>query len=157
MVLIFGIPLLARRFRLPGEVGLLLIGVVIGSYVLGLFGTRRPIADFLAQSGQLLLIFIAGLGIDFTHIRQLQSRSIVFGLLATGIPLLLGSVVGIIFGSPVTVSIVIGSLIASHTLLGARIVARLGVNRLEPIVITVQRSYPTRFHCWYSQSVSRPM
>jgi Kef-type K+ transport system membrane component KefB len=137
MLLIFGIPPLARRFRLPGEVGLLLSGVVIGPYVLGLFGAQHPIADFLAQLGQLLLVFVAGLGIDFTHIRQLQGRSIVFGLLTTGIPLLLGSIVGIIFGYPFIVSIVIGSLIASHTLLGSRIVARLGVNRIEPIVITI--------------------
>jgi hypothetical protein len=33
-------------------------------------------------------------------------------------------------------AIVVGSLLASHTLLGATIVAKLGVNRLEPIVIT---------------------
>src|SRR5882757_9507709 len=118
MVLIFGIPPLARRVRLPGEVGLLLGGIVIGPHVLGLFGERRPVADFLSQLGQLLLMFLAGLGIDLTHLRRLQARSILFGLLTTGIPLLLGTIVGVAFGFPVVTAIVIRSLFASHTLLG---------------------------------------
>jgi Kef-type K+ transport system membrane component KefB len=46
MVLIFGIPPLSRRVRLPVVVGLLLSGVVIGPHVLGMFGEHRPIADF---------------------------------------------------------------------------------------------------------------
>jgi hypothetical protein len=33
-------------------------------------------------------------------------------------------------------AIVVGSLLASHTLLGTTIVAKLGVNHLEPIVVT---------------------
>jgi Kef-type K+ transport system membrane component KefB len=33
-------------------------------------------------------------------------------------------------------AVVVGSLLASHTLLGASIVAKLGVNRLEPVVVT---------------------
>jgi Kef-type K+ transport system membrane component KefB len=38
MVLIFGIPPLSRRVRLPVVVGLLLSGVAIGPHVLGMFG-----------------------------------------------------------------------------------------------------------------------
>src|SRR5262245_2578687 len=60
-----------------------------------------------------------------------------FGLITTGIPLLLGTAVSLLFGYGIIASIVIGSLLASHTLLGLPIVARLGANRLEPITITV--------------------
>jgi Kef-type K+ transport system membrane component KefB len=38
MVMIFGIPPLSRRIRLPAVVGLVLSGVVVGPYVLGIFG-----------------------------------------------------------------------------------------------------------------------
>jgi Kef-type K+ transport system membrane component KefB len=51
---------LGRRLHLPAAVGLLLGGVIIGPYVLGFLSTVRPIADFLAELGKLLLMFFAG-------------------------------------------------------------------------------------------------
>jgi Kef-type K+ transport system membrane component KefB len=51
--------------------------------------------------------------------------------------LLLGNTVGLIFGYRIIPAIVIGSLIASHTLLASPIVAQYGVNRLEPVIVTV--------------------
>jgi Kef-type K+ transport system membrane component KefB len=137
MVIIFGIPRLARRVRLPAVVGLLLSGVVIGPHGLGIFGEQRPIAEFLAELGKLLLMFVSGLEIDLALFRQVQGRAILFGLITTGIPLLLGTAVGLVFGYGLIAAIVVGSLLASHTLLGSPIVAELGANRLEPITVTV--------------------
>jgi Kef-type K+ transport system membrane component KefB len=137
MVIIFGIPRLARRVRLPAVVGLLLSGVVIGPHGLGIFGEQRPIAEFLAELGKLLLMFVSGLEIDLALFRQVQGRSITFGLITTGIPLLLGTAVGLVFGYGPLAAIVVGSLLASHTLLGSPIVAQLGASRLEPITVTV--------------------
>jgi Kef-type K+ transport system membrane component KefB len=82
-------------------------------------------------------MFVAGLEIDLEHFRQAQGRSITFGLITTGVPLLLGMAVGLVFGYGLIAAIIVGSLLASHTLLGSPIVARLGVNRREPITITV--------------------
>ena len=137
MALIFGIPPLARRVRLPGVVGLLLSGVVIGPHVLGIFGEKRPIADFMAELGKLLLMFFAGLEVDLMRFRQAQGRSMLFGLITAGVPLLLGTAVGLMFGYRIIPAIVVGSLIASHTLLASPIVTQFGVNRLEPIIVTV--------------------
>ena len=64
MMIIWGVPLLSRRVHLPGIVGLLLSGVVIGPHVLGIFGEQRPVVDFFADLGKLLLMFVAGLEID---------------------------------------------------------------------------------------------
>jgi len=137
MVLIFGIPPLSRRVRLPVVVGLLLSGVVIGPHVLGMFGEQRPIADFLANSGKLLLMFVAGLEMDLARFWQTQSRSITFGLITAGVPLLLGAAVALLFGYGAIAAVAVGSLLASHTLLGSRVVAELGANRLEPVIVTV--------------------
>jgi Kef-type K+ transport system membrane component KefB len=137
MVLIFGIPPLSRRVRLPAAVGLLLSGVVVGPHVLGLFGEHRPVADFFADLGRLLLMFAAGLDMDLTRFRQTQGRSITFGLMTAGVPLLLGMAVGLLFGYGLIAAIVVGSLLASHTLLGSRVVAEVGANRLEPVTVTV--------------------
>ena len=137
MAIIVGVPALSRRIRIPGVVGLLLTGVVIGPHVLGLFAEYHPVLDFLAKLGQLLLMFSAGMEIDLALFRQAQHRSMIFGLLTTSLPLLLGTFVGLWSGYQFVPAVVLGSLLASHTLLAMSIILRLGATRLEPIVITV--------------------
>ncbi len=137
IAVIAGVPPLARRFGFPEMVGLLLFGVVLGPHVLGFFGEDRPVANFFAELGKLLLMFSAGLEIDITLFRKAQTRSIIFGLATTMVPLLLGTLFGLAFGYAIIPAIVIGSLLASHTLLGLSIIRRLGATRLEPIIVTV--------------------
>jgi Kef-type K+ transport system membrane component KefB len=137
MAIIVGVPPLARRLRLPAAVGLLLFGVLIGPHVLGVYSLHPAVADFFADLGKLLLMFFCGLEIDLALFRRAQTRSILFGLLTTGIPLMLGTAVGLLFDYRLIPAVVLGSLLASHTLLGVPIVARLGETRLEPITITV--------------------
>jgi Na+:H+ antiporter len=132
-----GVPPLARRVGLPEMVGLLLLGVVLGPHVLGVFGENRPIADFFAELGKLLLMFSAGLEIDIARFRQEQTRSIIFGLVTTMAPLVLGTVYGLAFGYAVIPAIVVGSLLASHTLISLSIVQGLGATRLEPVIVTI--------------------
>ena len=136
MAIIVVIPPLCRRARLPAVVGLLLSGVVLGPHVLGIAGERTPIADFFAELGKLLLMFFAGLETDLAQFRRAQDKSMIFGLVTTLIPLLLGTAVGLLFGYQPVAAVVLGSLLASHTLLGASIIVRLGETRLEPITIT---------------------
>ena len=137
MAIIVGVPALSRRIRIPGVVGLLLTGVVIGPHVLRWFPERHPVMDFLAELGKLLLMFSAGMEIDLALFRQAQHRSMIFGLLTTSLPLLLGTFVGLWSGYQFVPAVVLGSLLASHTLLAMSIILRLGATRLEPIVITV--------------------
>ena len=70
LVMLVFIPRLCRRAHVPTAVGLLLSGVIVGPHVLGFFGTDRPIADFLAELGKLLLMFFAGLEIDLALFRR---------------------------------------------------------------------------------------
>ena len=137
MAIIVGIPALSRRLRIPGVVGLLLTGVLIGPHGAGLFAEHHPVVDFLAELGKLLLMFCAGLEINLTLFRQAQRRSMIFGLLTTSLPLLLGTIVGLWAGYQFVPAVVIGSLLASHTLLAASTILRLGATRLEPIIITM--------------------
>jgi len=137
MAVVFGVPVLSRRVRLPAAVGLLLSGVVLGPHVLDVFGTQRPVADFFADLGKLLLMFFAGLEVDLALFRQVQRKAITFGVITTTIPLVLGTAVGLLFGYPMVTAVVIGSLLASHTLLGIPIVMKIGANRLEPFIVTV--------------------
>lgn len=136
MAIIVCVPRLSRRIGIPAVVGLLLSGIVIGPHGLDVIGTNRPIADFFADLGKLLLMFCAGLEIDLALFRRARNRVIVFGLLTTALPLLLGTAVGLLFDYRPVAAVVIGSLLASHTLLAATIVTKLGATRLEPIAVT---------------------
>ena len=137
IAILAGVPPLARRLGLPEMVGLLLFGVVLGPHVLGLFGEDRPIANFFAELGKLLLMFSAGLEVDVVLFRKAQARAIVFGIFTTMVPLLLGTVFGLAFRYTLVPAIVVGSLLASHTLLGLTVVTRLGAIRLEPVIVTI--------------------
>jgi Kef-type K+ transport system membrane component KefB len=137
MVMLVVIPRLSRRVHVPATVGLLLGGVIAGPYVLDIFGKVRPIADFLAELGKLLLMFFAGLEINLALFRRARDRSIALGIATTVFPLLLGTIVGLSFGYGLVPAIVIGSLLASHTLLGLPIVSRLGLGNLESVTVAV--------------------
>jgi Kef-type K+ transport system membrane component KefB len=134
---IVGVPRLAAWVRVPPMVGLLLFGVLLGPHVLGFFGEHRPVPDFFGELGKLLLMFSAGLEIDIALFRRAQTRAIIFGLMTTSVPLLFGTFLGLGFGDALIPAIVVGSLLASHTLLSVPIVQRLSVIRLEPIVVTI--------------------
>jgi len=136
MVIIVWVPRLSRQVRLPAVVGLLFSGIVIGPHGLDVIGTNRPIADFFADLGKLLLMFCAGLEIDLGLFRRARNRVMAFGILTTSLPLLLGTGVGFLFGFPPIAAVVLGSLLASHTLLAAPTVVRVGGTRLEPIAVT---------------------
>ena len=82
-------------------------------------------------------MFFAGLEINLELFQRARNRSIAFGIATTGFPLLLGTIVGLSFGYAAIPAIVIGSLLASHTLLGLTIVSWLGLGSLEPVTVAV--------------------
>ena len=104
-------------------------------YLLLGFGVGAEID--LAELGKLLLMFFAGLEIDLALFRRARNRSIVLGIATTMFPLMLGTVVGLSFGYAAIPAVVIGSLLASHTLLGLTAVSRHGLGNLEPVTIAV--------------------
>jgi Kef-type K+ transport system membrane component KefB len=82
-------------------------------------------------------MFTAGLEIEISLFRQAQTRSVIFGLITTVVPQVLGTAFGLAFGYGIIPAIVIGSLLASHTLLALPIVRRLGGLGLEPVVVAI--------------------
>jgi Kef-type K+ transport system membrane component KefB len=137
IAIIVGVPALARRLKVPELIALLLFGVLLGPHVLGVYGTDHPIVQFFADLGKLMLMFTAGLEIDIDLFRRAQTRSVIFGIITTIVPQLLGTALGLAFGYTVIQSIVIGSLLASHTLISLPIVTRLGAVGLAPVIVAI--------------------
>lgn len=72
-------PLLARRIKLPASVGEILFGVLVGVEVLNLVRPAEFI-DLTAELGFLLLMFIAGLELDFRKLEAGGIKPLVHGV-----------------------------------------------------------------------------
>jgi len=131
------IPPIFEKLRLPGLVGLLVAGVVLGPDGLGFLEPKSEMMKLLSDAGKIYLMFVAGMEIDLEEFRKKKNRSLAFGIATFLIPLIFGTVVGQMFGFGLNSSILIGSLIASHTLLGYPIVTRLGVASNEAVTVTI--------------------
>lgn len=131
------VPPVFEKLRLPGLVGLLAAGVVFGSSGLGLLNSKSETMVLLADIGKIYLMFVAGLEIDMEQFRRTRNRSIVFGAATFAIPLMTGTFIGRIFGFEWNTAVLIGSLLASHTLLAYPIVKRLGVVNDEAVTVTI--------------------
>jgi Kef-type K+ transport system membrane component KefB len=137
MAIILVVPALCQKVRLPSVVGLLLAGVVFGPHGLHVGPKSHEVAHFFADVGKLLLMFFAGMEIDLAQFRRTGHRSLVFGLATFALPLAAGILAGLGFGHGPLAALLIGSLLASHTLLGYPIVQRLGLSRDEAVMVTV--------------------
>lgn len=131
------VPKLCQRLGLPWMVGLLAAGVVFGPSVLAVAPKNPQVAAFFSEIGKLLLMFFAGLEIDITQFNRTRNRSMAFGVLTFALPLAAGICVGRMFGYGWLAALLIGSLLASHTLLGFPIVQRLGLTENEAVTVTV--------------------
>jgi Kef-type K+ transport system membrane component KefB len=91
-------PRFFARIGLPGLVGLLGAGVLVGPNGLGLTGAHDEVLEFFADLGKLLLLFYTGLEIDLDRFTATKYRSLTFAMLSFAFPLLGGAVVAFLFG-----------------------------------------------------------
>ncbi|HTZ88539.1 MAG TPA: cation:proton antiporter [Solirubrobacteraceae bacterium] len=115
-VLLIG-PVLFRRAGIPGIIGLLVGGYVIGPHGLSLIGAGNNTLPDLGQLGLLYLMFVAGVEIDLNLLLKYRRSAVTFGLLTFIFPFVLGTVVGLALGWETLAAILLGSLLASHTLI----------------------------------------
>uniref|UniRef100_A0A8J6ZUI6 Cation:proton antiporter n=1 Tax=Desmonostoc muscorum LEGE 12446 TaxID=1828758 RepID=A0A8J6ZUI6_DESMC len=137
LTVIFTVPPIFERLRLPGLVGLLLAGIILGENGLKLLNSESDTMKLLSDIGKLYLMFVAGLEIDLEQFKKTKNRSIGFGILTFIVPLIAGIITGRLFNFSWNSSVLIGSLLASHTLLAYPIVSRLGVVTNEAVTVTI--------------------
>ncbi len=115
-VVIVGPPLM-RRARVPGIIGLLVGGFAIGPHGLDLIGAGNTTVPELGQLGLLYLMFVAGVELDLGLVRVHRNSVLGFGAITFAVPMGLGVAVGLGLGWDLPASLLLGSLLASHTLL----------------------------------------
>lgn len=135
-VLMFVVPLF-ERMGLPGIFALMLAGIAFGPYGLNAFKHEAPVASALADMGRLFLFLLAGLEINIEDFRKKLVQSLSFGLATFVIPLAAGTAVARAFGYGWNSAVLIGSLLASHTILALPVISRLGLGQSGFVLITL--------------------
>ncbi|HWK56269.1 MAG TPA: cation:proton antiporter [Parapedobacter sp.] len=130
-------PILLRRIKIPGIIGLILSGVAIGPHGLNLLEQSSAV-DLFSTIGLLYIMFIAGLELDMNEFRKTRHKSVAFGFLTFVIPIAIGyPVCYYILGYDVLASAMISSMFATHTLVSYPVVNSYGISKNEAVAITI--------------------
>lgn len=135
MAIILVTPLISERLRLPGIIGIIIGGMLIGPHGFGFLEDNDRI-QFLSTIGLVYLMFSAGLEVDINQFMKVRARALVFGLITFIFPQLMGMGLGYILGLDWLGMILLGSAFASHTLIAFPILTKLGVTRNEAVAVT---------------------
>ena len=144
-VLIFGLamvifliaPLIVERIRLPGIIGVILVGALVGPNVLGLLERGNTIV-LLGTVGLVYLIFLAALEIDLNQFLENREQGIAYGLLGFAISQAAGTLVGVtLLDLTLPAGALYAAVFSSHTLLAYPVVNRLGIAANEAVTAVV--------------------
>ena len=95
----FGIPLLTRRLQMPNAAGEIIYGLLVGYLLIDRVHLPHSIS-FLGELGFILLMYLAGLEIDFNRIRKTPKAEIMVYCAMYAIVVLLSCLVVYILNLP---------------------------------------------------------
>jgi Kef-type K+ transport system membrane component KefB len=136
MAVVLLAPILAERARIPGVVGLVVVGVLIGPHTSGLLERDGTIA-VLGSVGLLYLMFVVGLELDLEDFSRHRRGAVLFGVATFVIPMALGTALIPLLGFELLPSILLASCWASHTLVAYPVYRRLGTASSRAVSVSV--------------------
>lgn len=136
LLIILFVPLIFQKINLPGIVGLLLAGTIVGPQGFG-FIEAAGVIDVLGKVGLLYLMFLAGLEINLDQFKKERKNTVVFGALTFLIPQAIGTLIFYWMGYSLTASLLIASMFASHTLVAYPIISRLDLMKEKSVSAAV--------------------
>lgn len=128
-------PLLFERFKMPGIIGLILAGVVVGPHGLGLLERDRTI-ELLGTVGLLFLMFLGGLETSLDDLKRNADKAAIFGIATFTLPMVIGVGAMLALGYGPLAAILVASTFASHTLVALPILSKLGIMRSKAVTAT---------------------
>lgn len=130
-------PILLRPIRVPGIIGLILSGVIIGPHGLNWLEKSSAVTLF-STIGLLYIMFIAGLELDMNEFKKTKHKSLLFGFFTFIIPISIGfPVCYYLLDYNLLASFLIASMFATHTLVSYPIVNRYGISKHEAVAVTI--------------------
>ena len=130
-------PILLRKLNIPGIIGLIIAGVIIGPYGINVL-EKNSAVDLFSTIGLLYIMFIAGLELDLNEFKSNKNKSLLFGFFTFIIPLGIGfPVCYYLFGYNFDASFLTASMFATHTLVSYPIISKFGITKNQAVAVTV--------------------
>ncbi len=130
-------PLVLKKLRIPGIIGLILSGILIGPHGLGLLEKNIAI-DLFGTIGLLYIMFLAGLELDLNKFKKTKNKSFIFGILTFALPILIGlPVCFYVLDFDIKASFLTSIMFATHTLIAYPIVSKKRLASNEAVAVTV--------------------
>jgi len=130
-------PIVLRKLNIPGIIGLIISGVIIGPFGLNIL-EKNAAVDLFSTIGLLYIMFIAGLELDMNEFKVNRNKSLLFGFFTFIIPLAIGfPVCYYLLGYDLNASLLTASMFSTHTLVAYPIVSKFGVSKNQAVAITV--------------------
>lgn len=130
-------PILLKKINIPGIIGLIISGVIIGPHGLNILAKNSAV-DLFSTIGLLYIMFIAGLELDMNEFKANRNKSLLFGFFTFILPLSIGfPVCFYLLKYDFNASFLTASMFATHTLVAYPIVSKLGIAKNQAVAITV--------------------
>jgi Kef-type K+ transport system membrane component KefB len=130
-------PILLGKIKIPGIVGFIIAGILIGPNGFNILKKNSAI-ELFSTIGLLYIMFIAGIELDLAEFKKKKHKSFVFGFLTFAIPILIGfPVCYYLLHYSMLTSILTASMFATHTLVAYPIVNKFGIAKNEAVAVTV--------------------
>ncbi len=107
-------PILLKKFNIPGITSVMLAGILIGPHVLGLVEMNEALNIF-SEFGAVFLMFLAGMEVDNDTLRREFKKSTVVGLFSLTIPAIGGYFIGKFFGLNFIGALLYAVIFSSHS------------------------------------------
>lgn len=142
LLIILLFPIILRRFKVPGLIGLIISGIIIGPKGIGIIGENSIASEgwikLFSTIGLLYIMFMAGLDLDLNQFKKYYRKSLVFGAMTFFLPLLLGfPVCYYLLDMGFMASLLTASMFSTHTLVSYPIVSKFGLTKHPAVAITV--------------------
>ncbi|HID17511.1 TPA: hypothetical protein EYP26_04375, partial [Candidatus Bathyarchaeota archaeon] len=131
-----GLIFLMKYLRLPTATGVLIAGMVIGPYGLGLV-KNLPVINALAELGVILLLFLIGLELNPREVGPLGAKAALLAALEISVSFALGFAVGVALAWSLVDSFVLASIlsISSTAIVGKTILDEFKLKLTESQLI----------------------
>ena len=137
LLIILMSPIVLKRFKIPGIVGMIISGIIIGPKGLNLIPYDSSIV-LLGTIGLLYIMLLAALELDLNEFNKIKYQSIFYAILILSLTISFSYLISFyVFKYSIYESIFIGILLSPFTLISYPIVSRLGItdNRVIAVVV----------------------
>jgi len=127
----------SKKLRLPSVIGLILVGILIGPYGLGLVKDTQLVSLF-AEIGGILLLFLIGTEFSLSKIGKLGLNAIIVAVIELGIVFMVAYEASILLGFSPFAALFIGiTLSVTSTALTVKIIQEMGLGTREEVPLLV--------------------